>query len=80
MRRAHQAPDDPGRKGRDAVDDHHGRVDQGGFDRGRAAGDDGHVGGGEEIVGGVFNDRHRGLQRAHVRFHLRLGQVRGLPR
>ena len=35
-------------KRRYAVDDHHGRADQGGFDGGRAAGDDGHVGCGQK--------------------------------
>ena len=70
MAGARQAPDDPSRKGRDAINDDHRRIEQCGFDGGRAAGEDGHIGSGEQIVCGVLNNRYSVLKHAHVRLHL----------
>jgi len=54
----HQRPGELGGQRREAVDDDHGLAEQGGFDSGRAAGDDGQVRGGEGVVSFLLEKAH----------------------
>jgi hypothetical protein len=58
---------------RKTVNDNHGLAEEGGFDGGGAAGDDGEVGGGESVVSVILNESHRVTGR---KFRLQLREIK----